>query len=77
MSLPRPLLFRRDDRQAVDLALSVPARVDAKKIQLMENQIDRHALLRMSSSASTRAGNVIDLMSECSRVNCASMRSQF
>ncbi len=77
MSPLRPLWFRRNERHVVDLELSVAARVDANKTSPMENHVDHHALLRMSTSPSTRAGNVIDLMSERSRVNCASMRSQF
>lgn len=77
MSLTRPLLFRRNHRAAV---LGEPRQrvlAEQKTAAPPQRQVDPLALLRMSSTASSRAGNVIDLMTECSRATCATMRSQF
>lgn len=76
MSQPRQLLFRRDDRHKSS-ALSTTLPVEPAKTTPMKHHVDHRALLRTSSTASTRAGNVIDLMSERSRMNCSTMRSQF
>ena len=47
----------------------------------LDNASERHRhyrpSLRIPSSASTRAGIVIELMNERRRANCVAMRSQF
>lgn len=77
MPSPRPLPPQRDDRHVIEIGSGEPAALEVKLSNRSERYLDYRTVLRISSSASTRASSVIELMSERSRANCAAMRSQF
>lgn len=77
MATSRPLSAHRNDSHVIKIGSGNPAGVEVSATHGSERHLDYRTLLRISSSASTRAGTVIELMSERSRANCAAMRSQF
>lgn len=77
MPSPSPIQTRPDERHVVKIDSGDPAVLEVNVSEGSQRDLHYRTLRRIPSSASTRAGAVIELMSERSRINCMTMRSQF